>query len=232
VLACSLQRVEALPMEDRLCLFGPEFAELVDEPVSVGSLAPLVADELIQRASLATYGDPDCAANERPGWPRPVFGGIDSVVGFWNRIHRVNDLRTALFRPPRGEPPFTAAQLTKDEVESQCTLNDQGQLDCQSQTTNCPGQSLGGVCLRVPEVAPGGSVLLEGFNFFDVNARVVLTAQPPGTIVEEVDAHVCGDITTPVTEMVDGQEFLIADSRVKDKLLFTVPNDLPERKKD
>jgi hypothetical protein len=228
VLECSLQRFDTIPLEDRLRLFGQEFAELVDAPVSVDSLAPLVAAELVQRASLATFGNPECLTNERPGQPRPWVAGIDPILGFLNVISRVNGLRTITFRRPPGEPPFTAAELTSEEVEQQCSVDAAGHLDCQIQTTDCPGQSLGGVCLRVPQVLLGDAVLLEGFNFFDVDARVVLTAKPPGVVVREVDAHVCGDITTPVTEIVDGQERVIADSRVKDMLSFTVPTDLPD----
>jgi hypothetical protein len=230
ILECSLRRFDALPIDDRRRLFGPAFAELVDAPVSADSLAPMVADEIIQRASLATFGDPECATNERPGRPRLIRGGIDSVDGFFNVIHRVEGLRTAAFRPPPGEPPLTAADLTSEEVEHQCTLDPQGRPLCSVQTTNCPGQSLGGVCLRVPEIVAGDSVLLEGFNFFDVNAHVRLIAQPAvigGVVRDNIEAHVCGDITTPVTEIVDGQERVIADSRVKDRLSFTVPEDLP-----
>lgn len=229
VLACTLQRFDVVPLEDRLRLFGPEFADLIDEPVSVDSLAPVVADELIQRASLAAFGDADCLPNERPGRPRQTDVIIDGEIPFFdNLIWRINDLRTASFRPQPGEPPFTAAALTPEEVEQQCSVDDQGQLNCQIQTTNCPGQSLDGVCLRVPPVAAGDSVRLEGINFLDVGARVVLRAKPPGMIVREIDAHVCGDITTPVTEIVDGRERVIVDSRVKDKLSFIVPTELPD----
>jgi hypothetical protein len=240
VLECSLRRFDALPLDDRRRLFGPAFADLVDEPVSADRLAPVVADELIQRASLAAFDDPECATNERPGRPRQVsvsFVDNDFITGFWNRIHRVGVmgregvdwLRTAAFRPPPGAPPLTPADLEREEIE--CIPNLQDPRVCDPLTTNCPGQFLGvvgeGVCLRVPEVVAGESVLLEGFNFFDVNARVVLSGRPPLMVVRPVAAHVCGDVTTPVTEMVGGQERVIADSRVQDKLSFTVPEDLP-----
>ena len=233
VLGCGLQRFDAVPLEDRLRLFGPEFAELDDEPVSVDKLAPLVADELMQRASLAAVGDADCGT-ERPG-QRRFTGDSDGVPFFENFIWRlkrpkgggVDDwLHTAAYRLAPGEPPFT---LTPDEIEQQCTIDAAGQRNCENQTTNCPGQFLNGVCLRVPNVAPGNPILLEGMNFFDVNARVVLSAKPPGVVKRRVDdVHVCGDITTPVIEIVDKLEHVIQDSRVKDVLSFTVPKDLPD----
>jgi hypothetical protein len=60
-----------------------------------------------------------------------------------------------------------------------------------------------------------------------VNATVRLTAQPPGNLTREVDAHVVGDIETPLTEVVNGVSEPIRDCRVHDRLTFRVPDDLP-----
>ncbi len=46
-------------------------------------------------------------------------------------------------------------------------------------------------------------------------------------MVREVDALVCGDLTTGLTETINGIERVIEDSRVKDQILFTIPSDLP-----
>jgi hypothetical protein len=96
------------------------------------------------------------------------------------------------------------------------------------QTDDCPGNEVEGTCLRVPEVRAGDAVVLQGVNFFDIQTRVRLEAQAPGTTTREVETHVCGDVTTPVTETVDGVERTIADCRVQDILTFRVPEDLPD----
>lgn len=98
---------------------------------------------------------------------------------------------------------------------------------CEVQTSNCPGIDLGGVCLRVQEVEAGQAVLLEGVNFSSVDTKVQLSDRATHAITREVDAHVCGDDETPLTEIINGTEILITDSRVHDRLTFRVPEDLP-----
>ncbi len=46
--------------------------------------------------------------------------------------------------------------------------------------------------------------MLEGYNFYSLNTRVRLVVKTPGTTVREVEANVCGDEKTPVTELVNG----------------------------
>jgi hypothetical protein len=81
--------------------------------------------------------------------------------------------------------------------------------------------------MRVPEVAAGDGVVLQGVNYFSVDARVRFSDRQTGTTVREVDAHVWGDVDTPVTEDTYGQTVLINDCRVHDRLTFRVPEDLP-----
>jgi hypothetical protein len=69
-------------------------------------------------------------------------------------------------------------------------------------------------------------VVLQGVNYFSVNAKVRFTDKQTGTAVRDVDAHVWGDVDTPVTEVISGQTVLINDCRVHDRLTFSVPNDL------
>jgi hypothetical protein len=101
------------------------------------------------------------------------------------------------------------------------------QVTCEVQTENCPGNSAAGVCLRVPEIAAGDSVLLGGVNFFSTDTVVRLTSHQPIETTRDVETHVRGDLNTPVTETIDGQTSLIMDCRVNDQLLFEVPGDLP-----
>src|SRR5439155_12649755 len=65
-------------------------------------------------------------------------------------------------------------------------------------------------------------------NFISTEAKVRLAAQAPGTIMREVDAHVVGDIETPLTEVVNGTTVTIRDCRVHDRMSFVVPDDLPD----
>jgi hypothetical protein len=226
VLACLLRSFDAVPPEARDRIFAPEISDLGDQPVEPSRLAELVSNELLQRTSLEVFGGTDCLTEERPGLARFVRFGDDvgnpPLVG----ICRVNGLRTNVYTPR-----LRLVDYTLDELQQQCTLevvNGQAQLNCRIQTENCPGNEVEGTCLRVLEVAQGEAVVLEGYNFFNVDARVRLEAKPPGTIVREVDAHVCGDETTPLTENVNGVERVILDCRVQDRLTFRVPDDLPE----
>jgi hypothetical protein len=65
--------------------------------------------------------------------------------------------------------------------------------------------------------------MLTGANYFNVAAKVRLTI---GEANRDVEAHVCGDIATPLTETIDGVDWVIRDTRVEDQLTFVVPEDL------
>jgi hypothetical protein len=122
-------------------------------------------------------------------------------------------------------------EYNQEEVQQICNPEIQGEgvvLNCQPQTQNCIGNQVDGACLAVPIVAPGDAVLLQGFNYFSIDAQIRLTAKAPSTVARRLDCHVCGDIETGLTEMVDGAERIIRDSRVKDQILFAIPMDLPE----
>jgi hypothetical protein len=209
-------------------LFSPEIDQLGTDPLTVEQLASYLARELVQRASVYYFDDPNCFDSERPGLLRqaPSGGGDDVGSPLIINISEVNGLRTNAYLPA-----LSLGEYRTEEIQQVCTPEIQGEsfvLNCEQQTDDCVGNSIEGVCLRVPEVMPGDAVLLQGFNYFSVDGRVRLTAQAPSTVMREVDALVCGDITTGLTETVDGVEHLILDSRVKDQILFTVPADLPE----
>jgi hypothetical protein len=225
ILVCCVQTFDALPLSTRDRLVDTALAD-DDRPVTPDGLAELVAQELLQRTSLTVYGDADCLLEERPGLPR-VNGGIEAgEVFFTPVICRVNGLRTNQF-----EPHLAVGDLKPEELQRVCTpeiVDSRVQLNCRVLTADCPGNDLEGTCLRVPDVRPGEAVTLEGLNFFNVAARVRLTAKEPGTTVQEVEAHVCGDVTTPLTETVNGRQQTIRDCRVHDRLTFKIPEDLPE----
>ena len=77
------------------------------------------------------------------------------------------------------------------------------------------------------DVATGDGVVLQGVNFFSVDAQVRLTDKLTETIVRNADGYVWGDVETPPTEEIDGETRLINDCRVHDRLTFRVPDDLP-----
>src|SRR5262249_21136292 len=115
------------------------------------------------------------------------------------------------------------------EIQHDCEpkiVDGQPQVVCQVRTTNCLGNSLGSVCTRVLDVPLGDGIVLQGVNYFSVDAKVRFTDPQTQVPVRDVDAHVWGDIDTPVTEVIDGSTRLINDCRVHDQLTFRVPDDL------
>ena len=224
ILSCSVAAFDAVPLRQRTRLFAPSLDLDPDQPLDEATLTAALAEEIKQRIGIQVYDDPKAADDERPGRIRiyePQGEDFFSQV----RICAINDLRTANFYPP-----LNAGDYQPGEVQQECEpkiVDGQPQVVCQVQATNCPGHTLpGGACARVVDVALGDSVVLRGVNFFSVDAKVRLADPQTGTTVREVEAHVWGDVDTPVTEVVDGQTVLINDCRVQDRLTFQVPNDL------
>jgi hypothetical protein len=224
VLVCSLQALDALPPRDRDRLLVAELTSDSDQPVEAPRLGELVSHELLQRFSEAVFNETDCAQEERPGLVRVVSD--DPETSFIPvKICRLNGLRTNA-----SPPELSLGDYQPQELQQQCTpevIDGEVILDCQFQTEPCPGNAVEGTCLRVPDVRAGDGVILQGVNFFNIDAKVKLVAQPPATGTREVDAHVCGDEETPLTETVEGKEVTIGDCRVHDIVTFRVPGDLP-----
>jgi hypothetical protein len=226
ILECLCKKIDEDPAESRL--FSSEVSHLQDQPISGEILVPMVVREFTQRASVAFFDDPNCFDGQRPGLLRRKLQSLDDDVGSPTiiNISKVNGLRTK-----STIPKLSLGEYQQEEIQQICASEIQSEtvvLNCQPQTQNCVGNQVEGVCLTVPNVLPGDAVLLQGFNYFSVEAQVLLTAKAPGTISRNIDCHVCGDLETGLTEIVDGTERIIMDSRVKDQLLFTIPTDLPE----
>ncbi len=224
VLSCAIDSHDELDPGE---LGRLEDASLTGDPaqaVDANSLAEAFASELVQRAGLQVFADPLGVEEERPGLMRVVEPGDDVFESPVN-VCKVNGLRTVTFRPPLSLGEYTPAEL-----QQQCTpvlQNGQVVPNCALQTPPCPGNSLENVCLRVPEVEAGSAVLVEGVNFFSVDATVELTLQPTASITVGVEAHVVGDIETPLEGDINGQTVLIRDCHVHDRLTFRVPDTLP-----
>jgi hypothetical protein len=223
LLSCTLSAFDAIPPGKRIRLFSPVLNLNPDTPLDAGILATALAQEIKQRMGVIVFGDPQGPDQERPGKIRvyePQGEDFFSQV----RICRINDLRTANFIPPVAPGDYVPAELQQD-----CTpqvVDGQPQVVCQLRTSDCPGNSLGTACTRVPDVQFGDGVVLDGVNYFSIDAKVRLTDKLTGNPVRDVDAFVRGDIDTPVTEVVNGATVLINDCRVHDQLTFQVPNDL------
>ncbi len=196
----------------------------MNTPIDPAGLADAVGQEIVQRASQLIFGDPAGVEAERPGQNR-FFEPSGEFFDVQLRVCRVNGLRTNEF-----SPALSPGDFKPEELQIHCEpvlVGNEVQLNCETQVGNCPGNFLtGDICLRVPEVQAGKAVVLEGVNYISVDAKVRLTAQPSGTTIVDMDAHVVGDIETPLNEVVDGNTVLIRDCRVHDRLTFRLPDDL------
>ncbi len=223
LLACTVAAFDAVPAPQRSRLFAPSLALDPEQPLDEATLTAALRQEILQRIGVQVFDDPNGADQERPGKMRvyePQGEDFFSQV----RICSINDLRTANFIPAINPGDYLPSELQQDCAPQ--IVDGQAQVVCQVRTTDCPGNSLGTVCTRVPEVALGDGVVLQGVNYFSVDAKVRFTDRQTGTPVRDVDTHVWGDVDTPVTEVVGGQTVLVNDCRVHDRLTFSVPNDL------
>jgi hypothetical protein len=225
VLVCALDSFDSLSSSERDQLFASDLHSDVNQPLEIAQLTQAFAQEIIQNVGLQVFGDTRCPTEEHAGQVRtPPFPGGEFPPPPV-RICRINGLRTGSFAPPLAPGDFTP-----DELQQRCHVVLEGDVPkqvCEVQTTDCPGDSVGGACLRVQEIEAGKAVLLEGVNFSSVDTQVRLTDVATFTTVREVDGQVCGDDETPLTEIVNGTEVLITDCRVHDRLTFQVPDDLP-----
>lgn len=223
-LACTLAGFDQTTTTQRDRIFAPALNLGIDQDLDEQTLTAAVARELKQRISLASFGDPLATEAARPGRVR-VYEPQDEDFFTQVRICKLNGLRTF-----SQLPALPISAYRPDEIQHDCrtqVVDGSAEVTCQVRTTDCPGNSLGGACARVPPVAQGDGVMLEGVNFFSTDARVRLIDRATGNLIRDVPAFVHGDWDTPVTEIKNGQPALINDCRVHDKLSFQVPADLP-----
>jgi hypothetical protein len=226
VLSCASDSLDTLSGGERKRLFAAGLLPSLDQPVDLAQLSNGFAREIADRVGVQAFGDAACATQEHPGRVRvrPYVPGEESFDPLV-RICRVNGLRTGSFTPQLALGDYTPAEL-----QQRCHVilegNEPKQV-CEVQAADCPGNDLAGACQRVVEVEAGQGVLVEGVNFSSVDAKVrISTRVAPETVLREVPAQVCGDDDTPLTERLQGQDRLILDCRVHDRLSFQVPGDL------
>ncbi|MCL4784668.1 MAG: hypothetical protein KJZ70_16665 [Bryobacterales bacterium] len=224
IVSCTVDAVDKLPERQRNRLFVDTLPSDPDTPISESVLVNALTEEIKQRAAAEIFGDPRAADEERPGKIR-VFPPSGEISPSQVRICRVNGIRTANFIPLPSLGEYLPSELHQD-----CTtkiVNGQPQVVCQVRTTNCPGSVIQGtVCARVVEVAAGDSMTLEGVNYFSTDTTIRITNRETGQVFADVPTHVFGDVDTPVTEEVNGENVLVKDCRVKDRLTFRVPPDM------
>lgn len=224
MLSCTVNAFDALPVQQRNRLFDEALILDSEKPITESMLVSALAQEIKERTALQAFGDPRAADQERPGKIR-VFPPFGEIPPSQVRICRINGIRTANFvpLPPLGE--FLPSEFHQDC--SPVIVDGQPQVICQVRAQNCPGNMIHGTaCARVVEVAAGDSLTLQGVNYFSTETKVRITNRETGQTVRDVNAHVWGDVDTPVTEVVNGKTVLINDCRVQDRLTFSIPQDL------
>jgi hypothetical protein len=221
VLACSLDSFDTLSPGERDRLFSTDLPRDVDQPLEIDKLTEAVANELVANVGIEVFDRPRCILEEHPGKVRtqPHPGGEFPPAQV--RVCRINSLRTGTF-----QPPLAPGDYTPDEIQQNCQVLPDGSVSCEVQTTDCHAGTTtdGAACLRLQEIEAGRAVLLEGVNFSSIDTKVRITDVATFTDVREVDAHVCGDDETPLTDPVTGTP--ITDCRVHDRLTFRLPDDL------
>lgn len=223
VLKCIVETFDDLAPDIKKKLFGDIANNNVAIPLNPNGIVQALKDEIRQRSLFDTFGDEECFDNPHPGLRRAVPQG--DFGEFANpSVFRVNSLRTADFKPA-----MSIDEYESQEIEQVCRLNTSDPirgLECRSRSiiedNACRGRVVDDTCMTVLEVIPGEEVLLTGVNFFNSDARVVITAND-GLYTQEVQAFVCGDQVTPLDDGGD----IIDDSRVSDQIVFVVPIDIP-----
>ena len=222
IVTCTVDSFDSISSDDRNRLFNTSLMPNLDQPIDIVQLEQAFAQEVVENAAIQIFDDPRCATEELPGLirtqPHPGGEHPDPPV----IISRINDLRTMQFRP-------TPDDYTPDEIQQVCHVifdGNQPKQVCEVQTTDCLNGTAGTACLRIPEFEAGQTVMLEGMNFSSVDIKIKLFHGTGTPLEVEVDAHVCGDRETPLTEIINGVEVPIIDSRVHDRLIFRLPDDL------
>lgn len=232
LMSCAVTSVNALPAEQRQQMFPADLMLDPDVPLDIETFGQAFAKEIVQRVGEQVFQDPSAFEQPRPGQNRFFDPTGTEIPPIQLLICRVNGLRTGEF-----QPPITPGDYLPEELERRCEFHlvgDEVKVDCSplkgSLAGKCPGNFLSdpeSTCLRVPDVEAGHEVVLEGVNYISLDARVQLTRKEPATLTRDVETLVFGDLDTPLTEVVDGQERRIRDCRVHDRLIFKVPEDLP-----
>lgn len=207
--------------------FATSLMKSGNKATDTGILGKAFAKELTGIVSGLALGPKELlepGLEERPGKVRLYeYGNGDDVYPHQVHIFKVNDIRTNDYLPRLRKNDYKPG-----EWQTICTPRTDGdeiEWDCRVKQAPCDGHSIDNVCLRVLQVQSGTSVTLTGVNFFDINAKVWMRRKGSTGGYKKINAFVYGDISTPVKKTVNGKRVLIADSRVNDKIFFSIPAD-------
>ncbi|MEP3838931.1 MAG: hypothetical protein ABJM36_14885 [Algibacter sp.] len=222
---CSVNSFNTLNAKAKKAFIPKEF--LTNSSLSIQQIQRLLAKEIISRSSESIFNNLDCLEEETPGLERSFTEEPDpnddvggKIINF-PIIYKINGLRTVHFLPK-----ISGFALRNEEVQRECDVvqqNGEFVQDCHVVVENCGGNvftaSTGvNICMAVPQLQKGGAVLLDGVNFHDVTGTIEIKAKGNTNFTREIQAHVCGDTDVPDTSVIHG---------VEDKILFTIPEDLP-----
>jgi hypothetical protein len=194
----TLERIDELPQEDMARLYGADFIEAgVDHVLTYSIVSNALTKELEERATIEKYGDLERPlGEEHPGLVRE--GSCYGVDGFTNGpCPNVCGIKTAAMGgAPAVRTAFFEPALSLEDYEDRELEEDRGG-NCRGNWIERDGER---ICARVPAVAGGETIRLEGFNFHDVNAEVHLVPWTGGIELRPVvvEAHVRGAKVSPL----------------------------------
>lgn len=224
-LKCIANSADGLPLKYKN-LFADSLMQDINVPVDAKNLGIAFEKEITTIVSGLALGKNEESLKARPSKVRLVeYGDGDDVYPSQIHIFKINNFRT-----DDNIPLLVKSDFLPSEFQQVCTPRISGEVaewDCKMQLQPCHGNSIDGGCLLVQQIQSGTSITIEGVNFFDINAKIHLRQKQSNGNDIVVDAFVYGDIDTPVTELINGQNVVIADSRVHDKIFFTIPADTP-----
>jgi hypothetical protein len=220
VMNCTCKSYTSLPQKYKE-LFAGSLLQDLNTPVTAETLATAFTSEITATVANTALIE---SLEERPGKVRLFEIPLgEEVFVSQVKIFKINDLRTV-----DNIPALRVQDFLPQEFQQVCIptiVNDHAEWNCSMQEPPCDGHQLDNVCMRVLQVQSGTSVTLEGSNYFDINAKVRFRIKNSSDNFREVDAFVYGDIDTPETETINGQVKIVNDSRVHDKIFFTIPAD-------
>ncbi|SCK03194.1 Uncharacterised protein [uncultured Clostridium sp.] len=247
-LKCVVNNVDKLSRLENDLIFDEALNG--NTPIGKEELTQLILDEAKQRYaeyaninnsgctnSLGGESRNDCVNSGMAGKPRPDIG-VDEEPVLYPKVFSINNLRTSQHVPSLGFYDYKAEEFEYDCTDKNnciprvCLLSDEnccsGDFIIQhfEPFSTTPGAAIR-YCLAVPKTKVGSTVMLKGVNFVDPNPKIRLEFNAPdGPVYKYIDATTCGDLTTPITETINGVEKVILDNRVNDVIKFTIPNTL------
>lgn len=226
---CGIGNFEKIASDIRNKIFDERLVS--SEYVDLDTLTNWFAGEVEQLYAMEIGStNSECPTDGIAGLLRPE-SGIDNEPELFPRIFYLNNLRTSGYRPVLDAFDYTPEEILYECTSTGChpVIKDASET-VEGDYINID-ESAGKLCLEVPAVERGDNVVLKGMNFIDTSPQVRVKMPIPNPDTPEyvyLDGHVCGDTKTPVYETINGQQSVIADSRVSDVLTFKVPDSFTE----